>query len=207
MPGASRRWCTASPATPPPRAGRSAPWRSPPPYRRSWRGYWPAGGTRPERLTRMIAQPEGPDADACPAPEQAPRGLPSRAVVDLGAIRDNVAALAARAGSAEVMAVVKADGYGHGLLPSARAAVRGGATWLGVAQLGEAMQLRAAGLTVPVLSWLHVPGSDFAAAIAADVDLSVSALWAPDEGAAGARAPRPTPPLHPQGDTRLGPQR
>ena len=69
----------------------------------------------------MSDKPAGPDADPCPARGA---GLPSRAVVDLDAIRDNVAALAEHAGSAEVMAVVKADGYGHGLVPSARAAVR-----------------------------------------------------------------------------------
>src|SRR6476620_4486460 len=126
---------------------------------------------------------ESPRPNLAPAPP----GLPACAQLDLGAIASNVAALKRLAGPAEVMAVVKADGYGHGLLPSARAAVRGGATWLGVAQLGEALALRAGGLTVPVLSWLHVPGSDFAAAIAADVDLSVSALWALDEVAAAAR--------------------
>src|SRR5580765_3776824 len=88
----------------------------------------------------------------------APPGLPACAQVDLGAIASNVAALKERAGSAEVMAVVKADAYGHGLLPSARAALRGGATWLGVAQLPEAVELREAGIDVPILSWLHVPG-------------------------------------------------
>jgi len=124
-------------------------------------------------------------------------------VVDLDAIAANTAVLRERVGR-PLMAVVKADGYGHGLLPSARAAVRGGATWLGVAQLGEAMQLRVAGLTVPVLSWLHVPGSDFAAAIAADVDLSVSALWALDEVAAGARALGRTARIHLKVDTGLG---
>ena len=102
------------------------------------------------------------------------------------------------------MAVVKADGYGHGLLPSARAAVRGGATWLGVAQLGEALELRAGGLTVPVLSWLHVPGSDFAAAIAAGIDLSVSALWALDEVAAAARLLGRTARIQLKVDTGLG---
>ena len=72
----------------------------------------------------MSDKPAGPDADPCPSPGG---GAPSRAVVDLDAIRDNVAALAGHAGSAGVMAVVKADGYGHGLLPSARAA----APWRG----------------------------------------------------------------------------
>jgi alanine racemase len=149
----------------------------------------------------MNDMPAGPDADPFPSPGG---GAPARAVVDLDAIRDNVAALAGHAGSAGVMAVVKADGYGHGLLPSARAAIRGGATWLGVAQLGEAMALRAAGLTVPVLSWLHVPGSDFAAALAADVDLSVSALWALEEIAAAARRLGRPARIHLKVDTGLG---
>src|SRR5450756_2905187 len=102
---------------------------------------------------------------------------PAQAVIDLAAIRSNVAALAGHAPTAQVMAVVKADGYGHGLVPSARAALAGGATWLGVAHLSEAMTLRDSGVQAPILSWLHVPGTDFEAAIAADVDLSVSALW------------------------------
>ncbi len=81
----------------------------------------------------------------------------SEAVVDLGAIRDNVRLLRSRT-PAEVMAVVKADGYGHGLLPSARAALAGGASWLGVAFLEEALALRPAGITAPMLSWLAAPG-------------------------------------------------
>ena len=81
----------------------------------------------------------------------------TQARIDLGAVRDNVAALAARAaGGAQVMAVVKADGYGHGLLPCARAAVQGGASWLGVAFLEEALALRSDGIDVPVLAWLMV---------------------------------------------------
>jgi alanine racemase len=110
----------------------------------------------------------------------------SEAVVDLDAIRDNVALLRSRT-PAEVMAVVKADGYGHGLLPAARAALTGGAGWLGVAFLEEALALRRAGLTAPVLSWLAVPGEDLAAGVAADVDLSASAPWAIGELAAAAR--------------------
>ena len=62
---------------------------------------------------------------------------PARAVVDLAAVRSNVRSLAAHAPTAQVMAVVKADGYGHGLLPTATAAIAGGATWLGAAQVGE----------------------------------------------------------------------
>ena len=84
-----------------------------------------------------------------PTPLPTPPGAPlhpAEVVVDLAAVRDNVATLRAAAGSAAVMAVVKADAYGHGLVPSARAAVAGGAGWLGVAQAGEALELRAAGL-------------------------------------------------------------
>ena len=82
-----------------------------------------------------------------PAPSTAPAGASAWVTIDLGAIADNVRALRERAGSAEVMAVVKADAYGHGLIAAARAARAGGATWLGVAQLSEAIALRAAGAT------------------------------------------------------------
>jgi alanine racemase len=101
--------------------------------------------------------------------------LRSEAVIDLAAIRHNVATCKA-ATAAEVMAVVKADGYGHGLLPSARAAVTGGASWLGVAMLEEALALRAAGLDQRMLAWLWTPAEldQLQAALAADVDISVS---------------------------------
>lgn len=116
-----------------------------------------------------------------------PPGLPAAAVVDLDAIRHNVAVLRERAGDAQVMAVVKADAYGHGLLPCARAALAGGAGWLGVAQLAEGLALRAAGISAPILSWLTVPGDAYADAVAAGIDIGVSAAWALRETAAGAR--------------------
>jgi alanine racemase len=99
----------------------------------------------------------------------------AEAHIDLDALRANVARLKA-ATTAEVMAVVKADGYGHGAVPSARAALAGGATWLGVRSLPEALELRAAGLTVPVLAWLLPPGTPVHEGVAADVDLSVASL-------------------------------
>lgn len=112
----------------------------------------------------------------------------TEARIDLGAIRDNVAALAGRAaGGAQVMAVVKADGYGHGLVPSARAAVQGGAAWLGVAFVEEALAVRAAGLDVPVLAWLTTPGEDLAAAVAANVDLGAYDVAQLESAAAAAR--------------------
>jgi alanine racemase len=114
--------------------------------------------------------------------------LRTEAVIDLAAIRANVATLKART-SAEVMTVVKADGYGHGLVPSARAALAGGASWLGTAIVDESIALRAAGITAPVLAWLWSPDETDTVrrAVAADVDLSVSSLWQLDAVRAAAR--------------------
>ncbi|MET8088442.1 alanine racemase [Micromonospora sp. NPDC005237] len=97
----------------------------------------------------------------------------AEAVIDLGAIADNVRAVAAVA-ETELMAVVKADGFGHGAVPVARAALRAGATWLGVTSVSEALALRAAGITAPTLSWLHRPNDDFDKLINAGVDVGVS---------------------------------
>ena len=96
----------------------------------------------------------------------------SEAIVDLAAIRSNVAALADYVGNAEVMAVVKSDGYGHGLVQTAAAALTGGATWLGVGHIEEALALRAGGFTAPVLCLLASPDAPHRDAIAAGVDLS-----------------------------------
>ncbi|MGO4343040.1 alanine racemase [Pedococcus sp. 2YAF34] len=134
----------------------------------------------------------------------APPGFPACAQVDLGAISANVAALRRHAPTAELMAVVKADAYGHGLVPSARAALRGGATWLGVAQLGEALELRRAGVTAPLLSWLHVPGQDFAGALEQDVQLGISTTWALDQAVDAARSTGRTARIHLKVDTGLG---
>ena len=95
--------------------------------------------------------------------------------VDLDAIRDNVATLRAST-TAEVMAVVKGDGYGHGMVPVARAALAGGATWLGVCTLDEALGLRRAGITAPVLAWLLAPGMPLHEGVAADIDLNAAGL-------------------------------
>lgn len=114
--------------------------------------------------------------------------LPVWAEIDLSALEHNVRTLRDLAPSSEFMAVVKADAYGHGLLPVAEAAVRAGATWLGAAQFPEAFALRDAGLTTRLLTWLSVPGSDFAGALERDIDVSASAPWVLDEIAAAARA-------------------
>jgi alanine racemase len=115
--------------------------------------------------------------------------LDSRAeiVVDLDAIARNVALLRQRAGAA-LMAVVKADGYGHGLVQSARAARAGGADWLGAAVLEEALALRRAGDTGPVLTWLAVPGEDYADAVEAGIDVTAYSVPQLEAIAAAARA-------------------
>jgi alanine racemase len=95
------------------------------------------------------------------------------ALVDVGAISRNVEAL--RAGR-EAMVIVKANGYGHGAVESARAALEGGATWLGVVDLDEALELRNAGITAPVLAWVHDPETDFSEAVRRDIDLGVNYL-------------------------------
>lgn len=131
--------------------------------------------------------------------------FPARAVVDLGAVRGNVRSLAAHAPTAQVMAVVKADAYGHGLVPSALAALDGGATWLGTAQVPEALHLRRAGVTgARVLAWLYAPGAPLREAVEADVDLSVAARWALDEVVDAARLAGRTARVHLKVDTGLG---
>ncbi|WP_299037152.1 alanine racemase [uncultured Pseudokineococcus sp.] len=129
--------------------------------------------------------------------------LPARAVVDLDAVAANTGVLRERAGGAAVMAVVKADGYGHGMVPAALAALAGGATWLGVAHLAEALELRAAGVHAPVLAWLVVPGQDLAPAVAAGVDVSASAVWALEALADAARRSGRTARVHLKVDTGL----
>lgn len=123
-------------------------------------------------------------------------------VVDLNAVRANVETLRQHVGR-PLMAVVKADGYGHGLVPCARAALAGGADMLGVAALDEALALRAAGISEPVLAWLAGPGERVAEAVAAGVEVSVNAGWALAEVCAAARSTGVTARLHLKVDTGL----
>jgi alanine racemase len=100
-----------------------------------------------------------------------------RAVIDLAALRHNVRTLAAIVAPAETMLAVKADAYGHGLIPVARAALEAGATELAVLEVPAALELRDAGITVPVLAWLHGTHTDWRTAIEAEVELGISAVW------------------------------
>jgi alanine racemase len=128
--------------------------------------------------------------------------LRTEAVVDLAAIRSNVATLKA-ATRAEVMAVVKADGYGHGLAQSVDAARAGGATWFGTATLDEAIAVRSAGADEPVLAWLWTPAETEAVrtAIGQNIDVSVSNLWQLDAVRAAATQQGRTARVHLKIDT------
>lgn len=104
-----------------------------------------------------------------------PAGVMREATIDVAAISENVRHLRRLTGS-EVIAVVKADGYGHGAVRSAVAALEGGATRLGVADIGEAIQLRRAGVMAPILAWLHAPGASFAEAASVGIELGISSF-------------------------------
>jgi alanine racemase len=101
----------------------------------------------------------------------------AEAIVDLSAIKHNVDLLKKTAGT-KLLAVVKADAYGHGLVPVAKAALSAGADYLGVALLEEAISLREAGIDAPILAWLVQPGSDFKKAIELDIELAAASLAA-----------------------------
>jgi alanine racemase len=104
-----------------------------------------------------------------------PRAGAPTLTVDLGAVAANTRLLAGRA-TGELMAVVKADGFGHGAVDVARASLAAGATRLGVTSLAEAVVLREAGLAAPVLSWLNPPDADYMIAAAYDIEVGVPSL-------------------------------
>ncbi|MFD9303860.1 alanine racemase [Streptomyces sp. NPDC060048] len=126
------------------------------------------------------------------------------AEIDLEAVRENVRALRALAPRSGLMAVVKADAYGHGALACAKAAQEAGATWLGTATPEEALALRAAGIRGRILCWLWTPGGPWREAVEADVDVSVSGMWALDEVREAARAAGRTARIQLKADTGLG---
>ena len=141
---------------------------------------------------------------------------PGQVIVDLKALRDNMRALVARVSqdlqpgqkAPEVMGVVKADGYGHGLVPSALAALAGGATWLGTAQPYEALRLRAAGIDSSrchILTWLtSAPTTRFAELISEDIDISVGSVDSLDAVASAARSLGKPARVHVKVDTGFG---
>jgi alanine racemase len=119
-----------------------------------------------------------------------PDGVMREARVDVEAIADNVRHLR-RLTDSEIIAVVKADGYGHGAFRSAVAALQGGATRIGVADVTEALQLRRAGIRAPILAWLHAPGASFAEAVAHEIELGISNIDQLLQAGAAASTDRP----------------
>ncbi|MFJ2905954.1 alanine racemase [Streptomyces sp. NPDC087212] len=129
-----------------------------------------------------------------------------RAEIDLAALRANVRTLRALAPGAALMAVVKSDGYGHGALRCARAAVEAGAGWVGTATPEEALALHTAGLPdgVRLMCWLWTPGGPWREAVEAGIDVSVSGMWALDEVTAAVRAVGRPARVQLKADTGLG---
>jgi alanine racemase len=125
-------------------------------------------------------------------------------LVDLDAVRANVEHLRAEVAPAELMTVVKADGYGHGMVEVARAARAAGAGWLGVAVLEEALALRAAGDRGRVLTWLTVPGEDLRPAVDAEIDVTAYTGREVEEVVAACRATGRRGRLQLKFDTGLG---
>ena len=126
---------------------------------------------------------------------QPPRGASAWVEIDVAAIATNVRELRRRSSSAQLMAVVKADAYGHGVDVAARAALAGGAQWLGAAQLSEAIELRASGIDAPLLSWIYPPEADLAlahgAALASAAPATSSRLFSATPDATARRQHRP----------------
>ncbi|BFV58822.1 alanine racemase [Kitasatospora sp. CMC57] len=134
-------------------------------------------------------------------------GVRAEATIDLAALRGNLAALRERTHGPELMAVVKADAYGHGAVSCAREAVAAGTRWLGTATPEEALALRAAGIGADqarVLCWLWTPGGPWAEAVRAGIDISVSGRWAMDELLAAVRETGIQARVHLKADTGLG---
>lgn len=109
--------------------------------------------------------------DTGPAPGAGPLRV---AEVSAIAIRRNVSRIRELSGEARVIVVVKADGYGHGAVIAAEAALAGGADMLATADLAEALVLREAGVDAPLLCWLHGPRADFGLAIERSIEVGVS---------------------------------
>lgn len=143
--------------------------------------------------TRILAaRPHAPAAErrdpASLARGDPPAQRPTWVEVDRDAIAANVAALKAQAAAPRLMATVKADGYGHGIVEAARAALAGGADWLGIALVEEGMVLRAAGVTAPVLVYTEPPPE--AAPVLLDAGLTPAVYTEPFLAALDAEARR-----------------
>lgn len=146
------------------------------------------------------SSPEGAAQSALLAQERVPERA---ALIDLDALAHNVRTLCRLCAPARLIAVVKADAYGHGAEAVARTAVAEGAAMLGVAHVREGLELRAAGIDAPVLAWLHTRGTDFASALEQGIEIGVSD-WDLDAVAEAARRTGRTARIHLAIDSGLG---
>lgn len=128
----------------------------------------------------------------------------SRAVaeINLSAIKSNLDLIKSKTKS-QILAVVKANAYGHGLIPVAKAAVESGADWLGTALLEEAIELRKSGISTPIIAWLTPLGEDFRSAVEMNIDLSISSLEVLEEILLASNQINKVPRLHIEIDTGM----
>jgi alanine racemase len=131
------------------------------------------------------------------------RSRPAWAEVDLDAIHHNVVALVALSAPAAVCAVVKADGYGHGAVPVARAALKAGATWLAVAVVEEGEALRKAGIAAPILLLAEPPVEAMAEALAQNLTPTLYTAEGVEAAAKAATHGRSPIPVHLKVDTGM----
>lgn len=126
----------------------------------------------------------------------------AEAIIDLSAIEKNIKKLLSQSGK-PALAVVKADAYGHGLIPVANRAIQAGATWLGVALLEEAIALRESGVQAPILAWLTPVTDDFETALQNEIDLAVPSLAHLELVIAAAQKTNQTARIHLEVDTGM----
>ena len=124
------------------------------------------------------------------------------AEISLLAIADNLKLIKSKT-NAQVLAVVKADAYGHGLIQVGKAAENAGADWLGTALLEEGITLRNNGIKIPIISWLTPLGEDFKAAINLDIDLSISSIELLTEVISAGKSVKKIPRIHVEVDTGM----
>ncbi len=138
-----------------------------------------------------------------PIPQIAPGAPEKLAIIDLQAIRSNVRRIRQLIGQRTLIAVVKANAYGHGAVQVSRAALEAGADMLGLAHVSEALELRQAGITASMLAWAHTINTDFEAALVQDIQLGCSG-WDLEAIAGAAQASGRTAAIHLKIDTGLG---
>ena len=149
-----------------------------------------------------MTHPQQP-AEPLYCPPCTPAEAERSATIDLDALEHNVRRLKELIGDRALIAVIKADAYGHGAYPVARSAIAAGADLLGVVHVNEALELRADGIDAPLMAWLHTPSTDFEAALQEKIRLGVSG-WDLEAVAAAAERAGERAIVHLKADTGLG---